>query len=317
MSIEEIVYDNRTILEKADLALADLTAGGGLLQPAQAQKFIRILIQESVVLKMSTVVPMRSQKQLIEKIRFGGRILRAGNEATALAAGDRVKPDLGSVELDAQLFKAEVRLNNEVLEDSIERGALRQTIMQLMADSISRDMDEVIVQGDTASADPFLAKLDGVLKQTTSNVVDAAGATTNKAIFRDMLKAMPSEFLRNRKQLRYLTSVDSEIDYRDSLAERATVVGDKFLEQDVPVAYSGIPIKDVPLFPENLGALNDSTNVLLTDPKNINVGIWRNIRLETDKDISEGVLIIVATMRFDVKYAEETASVKGINVKVA
>jgi len=317
MSIEEIVYDNRTILEKADLALADLTAGGGLLQPAQAQKFIRILIQESVVLKISTVVPMRSPKQLIEKIRFGGRILRAGTESTALAAGDRVKPDLGSVELDAQLFKAEVRLNNEVLEDSIERGALRQTIMQLMGESISRDMDEVIVQGDTASGDAFLAKLDGILKQATSNVVDAAGATTNKTIFKDMLKAMPSEFLRNRKQLRYMTSVDSEIDYRDSLAERATVVGDKFLEQDAPVAYSGIPVIDVPLFPENLGALNDSTNIVLTDPKNLNVGIWRNIRLETDKDISEGVLIIVATMRFDVKYAEETAAVKGINVKVA
>ena len=317
MSMEEIVYDNRTILEKADLALADLTAGGGLLQPAQAQKFIRILIQESVVLKMSTVVPMRSPKQLIEKIRFGGRILRAGTEATALAAGDRVKPDLGSVELDAQLFKAEVRLNNEVLEDSIERGALRQTIMQLMGESISRDMDEVIVQGDTASGDAFLAKLDGILKQATSNVVDAAGATTNKTIFKDMLKAMPSEFLRNRKQLRYMTSVDSEIDYRDSLAERATVVGDKFLEQDAPVAYSGIPVVDVPLFPENLGVGNDSTNVLLTDPKNVNVGIWRNIRLETDKDISEGVLIIVATMRFDVKYAEETAAVKSINVKVA
>jgi len=317
MSIEEIVYDNRTILEKADLALADLTAGGGLLQPAQAQKFIRILIQESVVLKMSTVVPMRSPKQLIEKIRFGGRILRAGTESAALAVGDRVKPDLGSVELDAQLFKAEVRLNNEVLEDSIERGALRQTIMQLMGESISRDMDEVIVQGDTASGDAFLAKLDGILKQATSNLVDAAGATTNKSIFRDMLKAMPSEFLRNRKQLRYMTSVDSEIDYRDSLAERATVVGDKFLEQDAPVAYSGIPVVDVPLFPENLGGLNDSTNIVLTDPKNVNVGIWRNIRLETDKDISEGVLIIVATMRFDVKFAEETAVVKAINVKVA
>ena len=31
---------------------------------------------------------------------------------------------------------------------------------------------------------------------------------------------------------------------------------------------------------------------------------------------SEGVLIIVATLRFDVKYAEETAVVKAINVKV-
>lgn len=317
MNMEELIYDNRTILEKADLALADLTAGGGLLQPAQAQKFIRILIQESVVLKMSTVVPMRSQKQIIEKIRFGGRILRAGSEATALAAGDRSKPDLGSVELDAQLFKAEVRLNNEVLEDSIERGALRQTIMQLMGESISRDMDEVIVQGDTASGDAFLAKLDGILKQVTSNVVDAAGAPTIKSTFRDMLKSMPSEFQRNRKQLRYMTSVDSEIDYRDSLAERATVVGDKFLEQDAPVAYSGIPIMDVPLFPENLGPTNDATNILLTDPKNVNIGVWRNIRIETDKDISEGVLIIVATLRFDVKYAEETAVVKAINVAVS
>ena len=27
---------NRTILEKADLALADLTAGGGILKPAMA-----------------------------------------------------------------------------------------------------------------------------------------------------------------------------------------------------------------------------------------------------------------------------------------
>ena len=29
--------DNRTILEKADLALADLTGGGGILKPAQSQ----------------------------------------------------------------------------------------------------------------------------------------------------------------------------------------------------------------------------------------------------------------------------------------
>jgi hypothetical protein len=73
----------------------------------------------------------------------------------------------------------------------------------------------------------------------------------------------------------------------------------------------------VPLFPENLGTGSNCTNILLTDPKNINIGVWRNIRIETDKDISEGVLIIVATLRFDVKYAEETAVVKAINTKVA
>ena len=317
MGLAAGLLDNRTVLEKADLALADLTSGGGLLQPAQAQKFIRILIDESVILKQGTVVPMKSPKQLIEKVRFGGRILRAGSEAAALPAGDRTKPDLSHVELDAQLFKAEVRLNNEVLEDSIERGQLRQTIMQMMAEAISRDMDEVIIRGDKTSTDPFLAKLDGVLKQATSHVVDAQNQTLNKGVLRDMLKSMPSPFLRNKREMRFFTSVDAAIDYRDSIADRATAVGDKALQEDTDVTYSGVPLMDVPLFPENLGAGGNLTNAILTDPKNINIGIWRNIRVETDKLVSDGVLIIVATLRFDARYAEETAVVKTVNVRVA
>lgn len=312
------ITDNRSILEKADVALSDLTTSGGLLQPAQAAKFMRILIKQSKLMGMSTVVPMRSPKQLIEKIRFSGRVLRAGTEATALSAGDRSKPDLGKVELDAQLFKAEVRLDNEVLEDSIERAELRQTIMQILGEAISRDIEEVAVNGDTASADPFLAKFNGLLKQSTSNVVDATNQTLNKTVFRDLMRAMPSEFLRNKAAMKFITSVDAEIDYRDSVSDRATALGDSLLAQEAPVAYSGIPLVDCQLFPENiLNAGVNTTNVLFTDPKNINFGLWRNIRIETDKLVSEGVLIIVATLRFDVKYAEETAVAKAINVKVS
>jgi HK97 family phage major capsid protein len=311
------ITDNRSILEKADLALSDLTTNGGLLQPAQAAKFMRILIKQSKLMGMSTVVPMRSPKQLIEKIRFNGRVLRAGTEATALASGDRSKPDLGKVELDAQLFKAEVRLDNEVLEDSIERAELRQTIMQILGEAISRDIEEVAVNGDTASADPFLAKFNGILKQATSNIVDAGVTSLNKTIFRDLMRAMPSEFLRNKAAMKLITSVDAEIDYRDSVSDRATGLGDTLLSQEAPVTYSGIPLVDCQLFPENLGVGANCTNVIFTDPKNINFGLWRNIRIETDKLVSEGVLIIVATLRFDVKYAEETAVAKAINVKVA
>jgi HK97 family phage major capsid protein len=309
------VTDNRAILEKADLALADLMASGGLLKPAQAQKFIRILIEESVILKAATVVPMKAPKQLVEKIRFGSRILRAGAEATALAPADRAKPDLSEVELDAQLFKAEIRLNDEVLEDSIERGQLKQTVMELMGEAIARDMDEVLVRGDRTSPDPFLAKFDGFLRQAQSHVVDAQNQPLGKSVLRDMLKSMPSPFRRDKKQLRFFTSCDAETDYRDSLSERGTVVGDKFLEQDVPAMYSGVPVEDVPMFPENLGPGGNQTNALLTDPKNMNVGIWRNIRIETDKLIQDGVFIVVATLRFDGKYAEETAVVKAVRIR--
>lgn len=307
---------NRTILEKADLALADLTAGGGILKPAQAQKFMRLLIKESVLMKMATVVPMGSPKQQISKIKFGNRILRPGQEATALGVIDRAKPDLTYIELDANLFKAEVRLSDETLEDSIERGELRQTIMEMMAEAISRDMEEVIVNGDVASTDPFLAVMDGVLKQATSNVVDAAANPISKDLLSDMLKTLPSEHLRDKKAMRFLTSFDADLDYRSTLAERATAVGDKFLEGDSPVLYSGAPVQPVPLFPENLGVGNDQTNILLCNPKNIYVGIWRQIRLESARDISEGTLKIVATLRFDVQFAEEPGVAKSINVQL-
>ncbi|GAB4205075.1 MAG: phage major capsid protein [Myxococcales bacterium] len=308
--------DNRTILQKADLALADLTAGGGILKPAQAQKFMRLLIKDSPLMRLATVVPMQSPKQQLSKIKFGSRVLRPGAEATALPLADRARPDLSQVELDAKLFKAEVRLSDEVLEDSIERGELRQTIMEMMAEAISRDMEEVLINGDTLSADPFLAVMDGALKQATSNVVDAGGAAISKNLLRDMLKTIPSEHLRDKKAMRFMTSVDADLDYRNTLAERATAVGDRLLEGDTPVLYSGVPLQPIPLFPENLGAGSDQTVILLCNPKNIHVGIWRNIRVESARDISEGTLKIVATLRFDVKFAEEPGVAKAINVQL-
>ena len=302
------------IFEKAALALADMTAGGGILKPAQAQKFMRLLIKDSILMQLCTVVPMVSPKQQISKIKFGGRILRPGQEATALGVADRSKPDLSQVELDAKLFNAEVRLSDETLEDSIERGELRQTIMEMMAEAISRDMEEVIINGDVASADPFLAVMDGTLKQATNNVVDAAGNPISEDLMSDMLKTLPSEHLRDKKAMRFLTSVDADLDYRNTLAERATAVGDKFFEGDTAVLYSGVPVQPVPLFSENLGAGNDQTVILLCNPKNIHVGIWRQIRVASFPDISEGTLKIVAILRFDVQFAEAAGAVKAVNV---
>ena len=161
------------------------------------------------------------------------------------------------------------------------------------------------------------AQFDGILKQAATNVVPVGQNPLNKTIFRDMLKAMPTEFLRNKKRMRFLVSVDAELDYRDTTASRESGVGDRYLESDVPVMYSGVPIIDVPLFPETQGAGNNESNALLTDPKNINVGIWRRVKMETDKDISAGVLIIVATLRFDTKFAEERATVKGTEITVS
>jgi hypothetical protein len=188
--------------------------------------------------------------------------------------------------------------------------------MEMLADAIARDMEEVAINGDTASADSFLATMNGVLGQATSHLVDAAGAPLTKDLLRDLLKTLPSEYLRDKKAMRFLTSVDADLGYRNTLAERASAAGDRFLEDDTPVLYSGVPVQPIPLFPENLGLSGDQTAVLVCNPKNIHIGIWRQIRFESARDISEGTLKIVATLRFDVKLAEESGVAKAINVQL-
>lgn len=315
--------DNRSILQKADLALSDLLNDGGLLVPEQAQNFLRILIRKSAIMGMATVEPMRSPEKEINKIRFASRVLRAGQTGQALSEADRAKPDLSKVTLQSKLFKAEVRLNNEVLEDSIERGNLRNTVMQLMTQAVSRDMEDQLINGDTTATDPFFAQFDGILKQATSNIVNAGSVKLNKSILRDLQRALPTEFLVNKLDMRYMTSVDADIDYRDTLADRATPGGDRALgamaNSEAVVGYTGVPVVPVPLFPGDRADVPTSpglTNVLFCDPKNIHVGVHREIRLETDKDISAGEVIMVITMRYDVKYAEELAVAKATNVLV-
>jgi hypothetical protein len=171
--------DNRTILEKADLALADLTVDGGILKPMQAQWFIRLLIEQSVFMQLATVVSMRSPEQKISKIKSVTYNRRPDQKATA--------PDMLQVELKAKLFKAELCLSDEELWNIIKRGKPHRAIMKMMAKVVSRDMEEVLV--------------NGVLKQATSNVVDAAGSPISADLLRGLMKTLPSKHLYYRHTL--------------------------------------------------------------------------------------------------------------------
>jgi len=299
---------NRTLLQKADLSLSDLQTDGGLLTDQQADRFIRLAIKESVLLPQITVTPIRGPREEKDKIRFAGRVLRPASPGVALAPAQRAKPDLSKYLLDVKEFKADVRLNDSVMEDQIERGTFGDTVMEGLAAAVSRDVEFVSVQGDTASADALLAVLDGFLKQATSNIVNAAGANLTKDVLRDLLKTLPDEFARTER-MRYYTNRQARIDYKDSLANRATALGDIQLTTSDSAVYSDIPIEYVPEFPNG-----SSTEVLLTDPANLTVGFHRAIRFERDRDVSAGVNIIVATVRFDVKIQEVTAAAKATNV---
>jgi len=305
--------DNRSIVQKADFLVAQL-APGGLLEPAQADRFIRLAIDASVLMQKMTRVDMRAPKELREKIRYGSRALRKGTEATALSEAQRSRPDTSKVELDAQLVKAETRISFEAMEDSIERGNFENTVRDTLAERIALDLEDLAVNGDLTSADSLMSVLDGFLVQTTSNTVLGGGATLSRPVLKDTLKAMPSEFRRDKRSMAYITADEAVIDYHESLGDRATVLGDEHVVQPENRGFGGSPVMGVPVFPVNLGGATNETELLFADPSNMLFGVWRNIRVDTDKDVSAGVYVIVVTARVDFKWAEETAAVKTTGI---
>jgi HK97 family phage major capsid protein len=306
---------NQTIMQKADMQVADLISDGGYLQDEQANKFVVDLIKDSVMMKMVDVRGLKSHTQIIDKVGINGRVLRPGTSGKALAAGDRVQPDTDQIELNTHLLKGEIRLNDEVLEDNIEGGTFKSTVMSMMSEHVALDMDDLLVNGDTTSTDPLLAILDGMLVGATSHIVNGGTQPISKSMLKAAVKAMPSQYNRAKAKQRFLTSEDAEVDYRDYLSDRATVLGDKFMQDDAPIRYANRPIMGIPVFPDNLGGGNDSTNILLTDPKNARWGVWRKVRVETDRDITTGEWIMVITVRCGFVWKEEDAVVKVTNVK--
>ena len=307
---------NRSIMAKADLEVSDLIADGGYLQDERAESFILDVIKEAVVLKMIKVIGLKSHTKLLDKVGISGFVLKPGQSGSALAAADRVKPTTDQVTLSTQLMKGEIRLNDETLEDNVESGQFKNTVMKMMAAHVALDMDNIAVNGDTSgTTGSVLDLIDGMLKLATSHVVNGGTVAINKGVLKNAVKAMPSQYNSNRKNQRFMTSDDAETDYRDYLSDRVGVLSDTFLEGANAMRYADRPILPIPVFPDDLGIASDCTNILLTDPKNAVWGVWRKIRVETDRDISSGEWLMVTTVRAGFQYVEEDAVVKVTNVK--
>lgn len=303
---------NREILQKADIAVANLQANGGYLNPEQSDRFLRMVLDQPTILREVRTVPMNKPQRKVEKIGFDSRILRpAPASGSYLDAADRAAPTTDLITLSTKEFIAEVHVPYDVLEDNIERENLEDTIMELMAERVALDLEELLVLGDTGSADPYLATLDGIIASASSHVKDitANALTMSKAVLKAGLKEMPAKYLRDRSKFRFWVSHNNETEYRDTIADRETGLGDNTLEGFRPVYAYGIPVVPSAMVPE--------TKVILTHPQNILWGVQRQIAVETDKDIRARTYIIVLTLRVDMKLETEDALVVVTGVQTS
>ena len=317
---------NADMIRKADLVISDLTANGGYLNPEQSNAFIRKLLVAPTMLAQVRRVTMSAPIRKINKISFASRILNAGSGGsgaypTALTCGQRAAATTEQIQLQTHEVIAEIHLPYDVIEDNIEggnvgtfneggnppmAGGFRDTIVTLIAERVAIDLEEQALNGDTNSSDPYLAQTNGYLKLIQSNVVDAGNQQINRTILKNAMKTLPSQYRRNRAALAHFVSTEQEIEYRDTLANRETSLGDSQLQSTAPVYAAGAPVVGVPLMPGSSG--------ILTNPLNLIFGVQRDIMMETDKIITQRVYVIVVTARVAVQIEEELAAVELINL---
>lgn len=311
---------NTQLLQRADLALADLASNGGLLSFEQSNQFIDYVLDEPTILPQSRIIRMNSPEVKVNRLGFANRILRAapvsGGELDAggndryLRAAERSKPTTTQMSLTTREVIAEVRIPYEAIEDNIEGRSMEEHLMRLIAARAALDLEEFALWADTTSADAFLALGNGWLKRASAHVSDNNSAGVAPDLFSNAMLALPQAYLKYLPQLRGYVSMANTIRYRQKVSQRQTGYGDSALTDNIPLSAHGLKIEGAPgLAMDTIGNTG-----LVTFPKNLVFGIRRDITVETDKDIRSREYIIVLTARVGLQMDDVDAVVKLVNI---
>ena len=254
---------NEELVNKAVIT-ADALATQGKLKPAQSDKFIDYVIDETVLKNNARTVRFRNEELEIDKIGIGKRA--AVPKAEAKDPGVRRGINTSQVKLKPETIMVPFEIGDNFREINIEGDNVEDHIIQMFATQLANDMEELYVTGNKLGhavleedylgsgsttkhvKDNYLALQDGwQVLANGGNVVDALGQNIGLGVFGKAIRAMPTKFRRNKKALRWFMSPDLWQLYLEKLATRATSLGDEAAGGGGHGPF-GIPAVEVPLW---------------------------------------------------------------------
>jgi len=295
------------ILSKANEVTTSVVgnASGGLLNAEQANRFLDFVVDQSVLMQNSRVVRMRASSMDIDKMSVGTRLMQKATEATN--DGTNAAVTFSKVSLSSVKLRLDWEISTESLEDNIEGASLEDHIAQVMARQTANDLDDLLINGNTSSANGLLKALDGFVKLALASgtTVDEAGDNVSRSVFDRVLRNLPNKYLQRRNELRFFTgpgvvqdaiyslgNPNSATEASAGAPSPGSTTGDlAFLQGamranggagSTGLAPFGIPLVEVPLMPETVsgdysGAAGSHGYVELTFPNNRVVGLHRDI----------------------------------------
>jgi hypothetical protein len=296
-------------LTKATLITSGWSYG---LTITEANAFLDYLVEESVLLKQVRTVRMPGKKYRIDAIGLGGNVLKKGVAGTD--PGDTVSlSGPTQIELSSEEVIAIVSIGDDMLEDNIEGDAFVQHLLGMIGRAAANEIEQAAIHGDTGVADAgIMDRWDGWLKLAAAggaHVTDAMGDADRYWPGADgvkatkLIKSLPTKYRLDYRTLAFLLHNDLYLDYNDMLA------GKGFSEAWMAITgVADVPLRSirnirVPLmktdiaFTHNATPYTDGTVVMLTDLRNLIVGIQRDIKIEPQRQPRKRATDYVLSMR--------------------
>jgi hypothetical protein len=335
------------MLEKV-IRTTEVGAGGGLLNPEQANTFIDYMWDTTVLASQVRSIRMNSDTIEIEKVKVGQRLMRLATEA--VDTGENAEAVFSKISLTTKKLRLDFELSAESLEDNIEGSDLEDHIARLMATAAGNDLEDLAVNGDDTSTDPLLKAFDGWdvrAKADGAHIVDHAGGALNRDAFNKALKAMPRYFMQRRGQLKFFVGSNLIQDYLYSLTNYGPGQAPEEIASAIiqrgPVrtegaagfvtSYAfGLPVQEVPAFLETRDGDYDTDpatsgvqlpantvdhgDLWLTFPKNLLWGVKREIKVVREYKPKKDTIEYTMMCRVGTQIEEVDAFVIVKNIKV-
>ena len=289
--------------------------GAGILRPDQARRFIDYVWDATTLANDGRRVTMRANTMELEKVNVGERVVRAANQGDA--SFTNAGATFSKVELTTKKLRLDWEVSSEALEDNIEGGALEDHLVRLMTTAFGNDIEDLAINGDTASSDAFLGIMDGFIARAAGDgyaheatVSDTADWTVDD--MQKLILALPRRYRALQTGLKFYAGTDTFANIvknngtvfdaiGSTEAARGSYLGgiDQTFGGARQTRVLGVPVLEVPYFPADY--------VEITFPQNRIWGFQRDITVNRFYVPKKDTIEYTVFVRFGINWEEQDA----------
>ena len=293
-----------------DFMTSAVLESGGKLNPQQFDYYIELIKDQPTMLRDITIQPMNSHTLNLDNLDFMGRVTKKAVEGIAFTDAQMAKLTADQNQLIARKMRAEFPITGEMRKMNLMRDGVDDYAMGRLLVQNALDQQDLMVLGDTNSADELLMLYNGLIKKATTHVIDLSSTpvqVTDDAFYESFL-TLNKKYRQDKANLRFYCSSNIQAGFNKWISSRQTIRGDiQLIDGTQYTYYDGMMVYPVSSMPDD--------TMILTNKKNIVLGILQDI--ETYKwmyprgDITYYGLYIWS----DVGFIEEPGVVvyKGLN----